>query len=380
MDPNQTAPITLLVATRKGAFFLNGDNGHAPWSVTAGPFFLGAAVNHMVLDPRDGRTLLMAAHPGHLGPTIYRSSDAGQTWTEASAPPAFPKREGGESVRHTFWLTPGHASQPGVWYAGTSPPALFRSTDGGDTWEGVAGFNEHPMRREWAGIGEEFEIPGGNTLHSINIDPRDPHHMYFGVSAGGVFETTDGGETWQPLNRGIVSYFLPNPEAEFGHDPHCMRIHPAQPDLIYTQTHTGIYRMDRQNACWERVGLAMPAEVGDIGFPIVLHPRDPDTAWVFPMDGTDIWPRTSPGGKPAVYVTHNRGASWARQDAGFPRDHAYYTVKRQAMTSDGADPLGLYLGTTGGQVWASRDEGQSWSKLYEGLPEILAVEAVRLPR
>ena len=378
MDSNQTAPITLLVATRKGAFFLNGDNGHAPWSVTAGPFFLGAAVNHMVLDPRDGRTLLMAARPGHIGPTIYRSSAAGQTWTEASAPPAFPKREGGESVRHTFWLTPGHASQPGVWYAGTSPPALFRSSDGGDTWEGVAGFNDNPMRREWAGIGEEFEIPGGNTLHSINIDPRDPRHMYFGISTGGVFETTDGGETWQPLNRGIVSYFLPNPEAEFGHDPHCLRIHPAQPDLIFTQTHTGIFRMERQNACWEHVGMAMPAEVGDIGFPIVLHPRDPNTAWVFPMDGTEIWPRTSPGGTPAVYVTHDRGASWQRQDAGFPREHAYYTVKRQAMTSDGADPLGLYLGTTGGQVWASRDEGQSWVKLYEGLPEILAVEAVRL--
>jgi photosystem II stability/assembly factor-like uncharacterized protein len=366
---------TLLIATRKGAFFLNSAPQGAPWPVT-GPFFLGAAVNHMVLDPRDGRTLLMAAHPGHLGPTIYRSTDNGQNWTEASAPPAFPKKDGGETVRFTFWLAPGHASQPGVWYAGTCPPALFRSNDGGDTWEGVSGFNDHPMRTAWAGIGDEFEIPGGNILHSIQIDPRDPRHMYFGISGGGVFETTDQGQTWQPLNQGIVSYFLPDPEAEYGHDPHALRIHPLEPDLLMMQTHVGIYRMERHKGCWERVGMSMPAEVGDIGFPIVLHPRDPNTAWVFPMDGTDIWPRTSPGGKPAVYRTQDRGGSWARLDAGFPREHGYFTVKRQAMTCDTADPLSLYLGTTGGQIWGSHDEGQSWALLADGLPEILAVEAV----
>ena len=370
----------LLIATRKGAFFLNSAPQGLPWSVT-GPFLLGAAVNHMVLDPRDGKTLLMAAHPGHLGPTIYHSTDNGQTWTEASAPPAFSKKdEGGETVRFTFWLSPGHASQPGVWYAGTCPPALFRSNDGGVTWEGVSGFNDHPMRKAWAGIGDEFEIPGGNILHSIQIDPRDPRHMYFGISAGGVFETTDQGETWQPLNKGIVSYFLPEPEAEFGHDPHALRIHPQEPDLLMMQTHVGIYRMEREEACWERVGVTMPEDVGDIGFPIVLHPRDPNTAWVFPMDGTDIWPRTSPNGKPAVYCTRDRGGSWTRLDAGFPREHGYFTVKRQSMTCDGGDPLSLYLGTTGGQVWGSRDEGQSWKLLADGLPEILAVEAVSVPR
>jgi len=376
--PSSDSPLSLLVSTRKGAFFLSEQPG-GDWSL-GGPFFLGAAVNHMVQDPRDPRTLLMAAHPGHLGPTIYRSTDAGATWKEASLPPAFPKAEGGETVRFTFWLTPGHASQPLVWWAGTSPPALFRSLDGGDTWESVRGFNEHPMRHTWIGYGEPYEIPGGNTLHSIQIDPRDPNHMYFGISASGVFETTDGGESWQPLNKGIISYFLPDPEAEFGHDPHCLRIHPLDPDLLLTQTHTGIYRMERRNACWERIGQAMPAEVGDIGFPIVLHPRDPNTAWVFPMDGTDIWPRTSPGGKPAVYRTQDRGGSWTRQDSGFPREFGYFTVKRQAMTADQRDPLGLYLGTTSGQVWASRDEGQTWQKLVDNLPEIYAVEAASLPR
>jgi hypothetical protein len=341
-----------------------------------GPFLLGATINHIVLDPRGSKTMLMAAHPGHIGPTIYSSTDFGKTWKEASKPPAFPKKENGETVRFTFWLTPGHASQPGVWYAGTCPPALFRSNDDGDTWEGVSGFNDNPMRKDWAGIGAEFEIPGGNLMHSIQIDPRDPRHMYFCVSTGGVFETTDQGETWQPLNKGIVSYFLPDPEAEFGHDPHCLRLHPQNPDLLYTQTHVGIYRMEREEACWVHVGEAMPTEVGDIGFPIVLHPRDQNTAWVFPMDGTEIWPRTSPGGKPAVYRTQDRGVTWVRQDAGFPREQGYFTVKRQAMTADERDPLGLYLGTTGGQVWGSQDEGRSWVKLADYLPEILAVEAV----
>jgi photosystem II stability/assembly factor-like uncharacterized protein len=370
-----TDQVTLLLGTRKGAFFLKGSRDNKDWALN-GPFFLGAGVNHIVMDPRDRTTMLMAAHPGHLGPTIYRSTDFGETWKEASAPPAFPKTENGESVRYTFWLSPGHDSEPGVWYAGACPPALFRTEDGGDTWQGVSGFNDHPMRRQWAAIGEEFEIPDGNILHSIQIDPRDSRHMYFGISPGGVFETTDQGKTWQPLNKGITSYFLPEPEAEFGHDPHALRIHPKDPDLLYMQTHTGIYRMQRDSACWERIGKAMPEEVGDIGFPIVLHPRDPNTAWVFPMDGTEIWPRTSPGGKPAVYRTQDRGSSWVRQDGGFPREHGYFTVKRQAMTSDQGDPLGLYLGTTSGQVWGSHDEGQTWTKLADYLPQIVAVEAV----
>ena len=371
--------VTLLVATRKGAFFLSGSPADPAWSVGA-PALLGAMVNQVALDPRDGRTLLMAAQPGHLGPTIYRSTDFGATWQEASRPPAFPKSEGGEAVRYTFWLAAGHARQPGVWYAGTCPPALFRSADGGDTWEGVAGFNEHPLRPEWAALGGEGEIPDGNILHSIQIDPRDPRHLYFGISPGGVFETHDEGATWAPLNRGIVSYFLPDPEAEYGHDPHALRIHPQEPDLLLMQTHTGIYRMERGEARWEHVGQAMPAEVGDIGFVMQLHPRDPESAWVFPMDGTEIWPRTSPGGKPAVYRTRDRGTTWQRQDAGFPREHAYFTVKRQAMTCDGRDPLGLYLGTTGGQVWGSFDEGQHWVRLADSLPEILALEAVTLPQ
>lgn len=371
----EASTLSLLIGTRKGGFILSGDKKQKNWQMK-GPFFLGAAVHHLVLDPRDGKTMLMASKPGHIGPTIYRSTDFGEIWVEAKKPPAFPKTENGQSVRFTFTLTPGHPSEPGVWYAGTCPPALFRSEDGGDTWEGVSGFNDHPMYGEWSGMAYGFEIPGGNLLHSIQIDPRDANHLYFGISAGGVFESLDKGKTWNPLNKGIVSYFLPEPEAEIGHDPHCLRLHPLEPDLLMAQTHVGVYRMEREEGVWKHVGSAIPEEVGDIGFPVVLHPHNPNTAWVFPMDGTEQWPRTSPDGKPAAYRTTDRGQTWHRQDEGFPKQFAYFSVKRLAMVSDTDSTPGLYLGNTSGEVWASFNEGERWEKLVDSLPEIYSLDAV----
>jgi hypothetical protein len=210
-------------------------------------------------------------------------------------------------------------------------------------------------------------------LHPVNVDPRDPAHLYLGLSGGGVFESTDGGSDWAPLNRGSLATFLPDPEPEYGHDPHCVRLHPLRPDRLYQQNHCGIYRMERPQGRWERIGENMPADVGDIGFPIELHPRDPDTAWVFPMDGTDVWPRTSPGGRPAAYVTRDAGESWTRCDTGLPA-RGWLTVKRQAMTVDAGDPVGVYFGTTSGEVWASRDEAASWAPVTRHLPEIYSVE------
>ena len=372
-----TGPIALLVATRKGAFILKADRTRRAWK-TVGPVFFGHIVHHMVLDPRDRRTLIVAARTGHLGPTVFRSTDFGKSWKEAAKPPAFPKAPEGEKGRvvdHTFWLTPGHASEPGVWYAGTSPQGLFRSEDGGATWDPVDGWNNHPKWQTWAEWPDQ-NTPDGSMLHSINVDPRDASHMYVGLSSGGVFETTDGGSDWKPLNAGCEASFMPEPEPEFGHDPHCVRLHPAMPDRLYQQNHCGIYRMDRADGRWVRVGDNMPVDVGDIGFPIELHPRDPDTAWVLPMDGTDVWPRTSPGGRPAVYVTRDGGKSWTRGDRGLPSP-AWLTVKRQAMTVDTEDTVGVYFGTTGGEVWASADEGASWACIASHLPEIYSVEHAR---
>ncbi len=372
MSPSSDGPV-LLVGTRKGAWILTGDTTRTKWS-SEGPMFLGHICHHLVLDPRDRRTLLLAAKTGHLGPTVFRSSDLGRTWTEASKPPAFTTGDPLErSVNGVFWLSPGHADEPGCWYAGGSPQGLFRTEDGGDSWEPVSGWNDHPLWSTWAEWPDEG-TPDGSMLHSVIVDPREAAHLYIGLSGGGVFESTDGGSDWKPLNAGSVADFLPDPYAEFGHDPHCVRLHPLRPDRLYQQNHCGIYRMERPEGRWERIGDNMPRDVGDIGFPIELHPRDPDTAWVFPMDGTDVWPRTSPDGRPAAYVTRDAGASWTRLDAGLP-ERGWLTVKRQAMTVDDGDPVGVYFGTTSGEIWGSNDEGESWTSLAEHLPEIYSVEA-----
>jgi photosystem II stability/assembly factor-like uncharacterized protein len=368
--------IQIFVGTRKGAFVLRTDGTRRKWEVS-GPIFLGNIVHHVIMDPRDGKNVLMAARTGHLGPTVFRSSDHGKSWKEAAKPPAFPKAKEGERglvVDHVFWLTPGHSSERGVWYAGTSPQGIFRSEDHGNTWASVSGFNENPMREKWTG-GQQDGTPDGPKMHSILVDPRDPYHLYLGMSSGGVFESMDQGKSWSPLNRGCEANFLPNPDAEFGHDPHCVRLHPMMPDRLYQQNHCGIYKMERTEGRWERIGKNMPKKVGDIGFPLVLHPRDPQTVWVFPMDGTMVWPRTSPDGKPAVFRTNNAGKTWKRQDQGLPEKNAWWTVKRQSMTVDHEKNVGVYFGTTAGEIWGSRDEGESWRCLVRNLPHIYSLEA-----
>jgi hypothetical protein len=370
--------VDLLVATRKGAFVLRGDSLRRGWRIEE-PHFLGHETNHLTTDPRDGTTWLLAAKTGHLGPTVFRSTDGGKNWTEARRPPAFPKApEGkdGPALDRVFCLAPGHASQPGVWWAGSVPHALFRSEDGGVSWELVVGFSDYldGLRRQEPP--RFVPTPGGAITHSILVDPRDPNHLYVSLSTGGCFETADSGASWRPLNQGVSADFLPVPDPEFGQDPHCMVLSPADPDRLYQQNHCGVYRLDLPALRWERIGRNLPAEVGDVGFPIVAHPRDPDTVWVFPMDGTSVWPRTAPGGRPAVFRSRDGGRNWSRGATGFPNAHGWLTVFRQAMTCDTQDPVGLYLGTTAGEVWGSRDEGESWRQVASHLPPVLAIEAL----
>lgn len=379
----------LLVGTAKGGFLLAGDAARKSWKLH-GPFLLGQKVYDVRADPRDGKTILMTATGGHLGPTIYRSTNRGKSWKEVARPPRFGTLPKGKKpqeatasrgfvVKTNFFLAAGHADEKGVWYCGTSPSGLFRSEDGGNTWKGVAGFNERPTWWQWTRGGSPGS-PEGALLHSIQTDPRDAEHLFVSMSSGGTFESFDAGRHWKPLNKGVLADFQPEKYPEYGQDPHCMVIHPGDPDRLYQQNHCGIYRLDRARTdVWERIGKNMPKAVGDIGFPIVPHPRDPDTVWVFPMDGTSLWPRTSPDAKPAVYRTRDGGQRWERLERGFPRANAWFTVFRQAMDTDGdARRPGLYLGTTSGEIWISRDGGEGWARVAEHLPRILSLRTARL--
>jgi hypothetical protein len=367
----------LYIATRKGIWIATANADRTSWSLSQ-PTFLGQQVHHVVLDPRDRKTLLAASRQWHLGPTVFRSTDGGKTFKEAVNPPQFPKGEPrARAVDHVFWLTPSNASEPDVWYAGTSPKGLFRSDDQGVTWAPISGFNDHPEQIKWVG-GDKDETPDGGKLHSILVDPRDAKHLYLGMSGGGIFESRDRGESWSPLNSGVAMDFAPKKEDgseyPYGHDPHCMVLHPQRPDRLWHQNHCGLYKLDRDRGeRWERVGDNLPKDVGDIGFPVVVHPREVDTAWVFPMDGGGDWPRTPPGGKPAVFMTRDGGKQWQRQDEGMPKEQAWWTVKRQAMCTDERDPIGLYFGTTSGEVWASANQGASWHCIARHLPHIFSV-------
>ena len=198
-------------------------------------------------------------------------------------------------------------------------------------------------------------------------------HLYVGMSSGGVFESLDEGKTWEPLNKGLVIDFVPD-DPDFGHDPHCVVMSPTNPDRLWQQNHCGVFVMDREDGEWRRVGETIPEGVGDIGFPIVTHPRDPDVAYVFPMDGTSVWARTSPGAAPAIMRTRDGGATWERLDRGLPRENAWWTVKRQCMAQDAHEPLAVYLGTTNGEIWGSVNEGRSWRNLARHLPHVYSLE------
>ena len=223
----------------------------------------------------------------------------------------------------------------------------------------MAGFNAHPQRKAWCG-GDQDGTPDGPKLHSVLVDPRDPAHMYISMSSGGTFESIDGGADWHPLNQGVRADFQPNPDLEYGHDPHCVRFAGGNPDRLYQQNHCGIFRLDRPATRWARHRRrACRSRSATSAFRWSRIRTTPNTAWVFPMDGTDVWPRISPGGKPAAYRTRDGGKTWKRQADGMPKSQAWWTVKRQAMTADAFPDAGVYFGTTSGEVWGSRDEGRT---------------------
>lgn len=360
----------VLVGTRKGAFRIPLDERREEAGAPE-PWHLGSTVFHLVADPRDRRRLLAAVRTPEGRPTVLVSEDGGARWREASRPPAFGAPSDDDptvwerTVNQVFWLTPGHPSEHLTWFAGTSPKGLFRSDDGGHTWSAVAGLHGAPRFDEWTAPGIDG-TPDGPKLHSILVDPRTPDRMLLALTEGRVLETLDGGGTWSELP----------PESEAGADPHALAMNLTNPDVLWMQSHFGVYRADLDaGRRWERVGpTGVDGRYHDAGFPIVVHPADPDMAWVLPMDDTEAWSRTPLGARAEVVRTSDGGRTWQRLREGLPEHPVWWTVKRQCLAVDGFDPIGVVFGTSTGEVWASRDEGESWRCIARGLPHVYSVE------
>lgn len=348
--------VELLIGTRKGAFILESDVARSVWRVR-GPFCETWPIHHLVRSA-DG-SIYAAGGNEWYGPSVWRSGDDGQTWTQSSAGLTY--GDGGPKVTTIWNLTPSN----GTLYAGVEPAGLFRSEDKGQTWSHVSGLREHPSSPEWQ------PGNGGLCLHSIVPHPTDSDRMWVGISAVGAFETTDGGKTWDLRNKGVRADFDPNPDPQFGQCVHKMGLHPTNPEMLYQQNHCGVYRSEDGGRQWTEITGSLPS---DFGFPLAIHPHDPSTLYVIPMTPPDKG-RHMIDGHTRVWRTRDRGDSWQSLDNGLPKSDAYLGVLREAMAMDRLQPAGVYFGTSTGQVFGSPDEGESWQLLADFLPPVWSVEA-----
>jgi serine/threonine protein kinase len=334
----------LLVGTTKGAFIFRSNAQRTRWEL-AGPYFHGHAIYAVAYDNRAGKHRIWVATSSFWGTLLRSSEDYGKSWTNPQeAPVRFP------------------ADEPDHLYCGVEPAALFETRDGGETWSLVRGLFDHPHRPRW------MPGNGGLALHSIVLDPTEKRRMYVAISSGGVYRSNDSGTTWTAQNRGIAAPFMPDKYPEFGQCVHKITLHPARPERLFLQNHRGIYRSDNRAENWIDIANGVPS---DFGFPIVIHPHDPDCAYVVPVESEEF--RCSCEGRLRVYRTRNAGTSWEPLSRGLPQKQAYETVLRDAMTTDSYDPAGFYFGTRSGQLFASLDEGKTWTKIHDSLPSIACV-------
>ena len=353
--------VFVLVGTRKGAFLLASDAERRTWEVR-GPFCETWPINHVIADPATG-TLYAGGGNEWFGPAVWKSTDLGASWTHSSQGLAY--EAGQDPVKAVWSLALG---TDGSLYAGVEPAGLFRSRDGGESWTHLAGLQAHPSRPDWN--------PGGAglILHSLVLDPADPERIWIGISAAGVFATTDGGASWETRNRGTRADFMPEGQTypEFGQCVHSLVLAPGGGGRLYQQNHCGMYRSDDGGRHWESIETGLPSA---FGFPVAVHPRDPDRAYFIPLNG-DSKGRFMPDGNAAVWRTCDAGASWEASRTGLPQGGAYFNVLRQAMATDTLAPAGVYFGTNAGGLYASGDEGETWTCIAPHLPTITAVETL----
>jgi photosystem II stability/assembly factor-like uncharacterized protein len=370
------AHVRVLVGTRKGAFILTSDGARKQWHVD-GPLFGGLEIFHVKGSPVDPNRIYAAQSSGWFGQVMHRSDDGGKSWQTVGNEFVY---DGVPGTHQWYDGTPHPWEFNRVWhlepsltdvdtvYAGVEDAALFRSTDGGQSWHELSGLRKHGSGPQWQ------PGAGGMCLHSIVLDPTNPQRMYIAISAAGTFRTDDGGETWQPINQGLLSDYIPDPNAEVGHCVHHIAMHPARPDVLFMQKHWDVMRTDNAGDSWYEVSGNLPS---DFGFVVDVHAHEPDTIYVVPIKSdSEHFP---PEGKLRVYRSRTGGNDWEALTEGLPQQDCYVNVLRDAMAVDRMDECGIYFGTTGGQVYASADGGDTWDAIVRDLPAVLSVEVQTLP-
>lgn len=367
--------VRVLVGTRKGAFILTSDKKRKKWQVS-GPHFAGWEIYHMQGSAVNPNRLYASQSTGWFGQIIQRSDDGGETWEPVGKDFNYEGDPGThmffDGTQHPWefkrvWLLAPSLTEADTVYAGVEDAALFKSTDGGQTWHELAGLREVKGHLWQPGA-------GGMCLHTIVQDPTNPKRMFIAISAAGAFRTEDGGETWSPINRGLNSPFeLPDPEAEVGHCVHNIAMHPSRPNVLFMQKHWDVMRSDDSGNMWYEVSGNLPS---DFGFPIAVHAHEPETIYVVPIKSdSEHFP---PDGKLRVYRSRTGGNDWEALTKGLPQEDCYVNILRSAMAVDTLDSCGIYFGTTGGQVYVSPDSGDSWMPIVSNLPAVLSVEVQTL--
>lgn len=368
--------VRLLVGTRKGAFILTADGKRQRWEVS-GPHFAGWEIYHLKGTPGDPDRIYASQSSGWFGQLIQRSRDGGQTWEPVDNKFTYEGTVGQhlwyDGTPHPWefkriWSLEPSLGDPDTIYAGAEDAALFRSTDGGASWHELPGLRQHETGSQWA------PGAGGMCLHTILQDPNDAKRIYIAISSAGTFRTDDGGVNWRPINRGLVSDQIPDPTAEVGHCVHRIGMHAARPGVLFMQKHWDVMRSDDAGDSWREVSGNLPT---DFGFALGVHAHEPDTFYVVPIKSdSEHFPLE---GKLRVYRTRAGGNDWEPLTTGLPQGDCYVNVLRGAMSVDTLDPCGVYFGTTGGQVYASADSGDTWTAAVRDLPAVLSVEAQVLP-